>query len=269
MLTPTGAVTSGIGVITSRTSADLSATKRMSRLVTMPMSRPSASTTGTPEIRYRPQSASTSRIVSSGEQVIGLVIMPASDRFTRSTWAAWSSIDRLRCSTPMPPCRAIAIAIRASVTVSIALDTSGIDSSMLRVSRVVVVASARIEVALGRQQQHVVEGQAERQAMLGDIVARSRARSSDWLAGRKIHCAVPSAAVHLSYPVTAAAHGRVPTSHRVEPRSHSAARRGRHSAHVLASDAPAGTTVEGCTTSRIDPFAGDPADPTAELAEPR
>ena len=30
--------------------------------------------------------------------------MPASERFTRSTWSAWSSIDRLRCSTPMPPC---------------------------------------------------------------------------------------------------------------------------------------------------------------------
>ena len=53
-----------------------------------------------------------------------------------STWTAWSSTDRLRCSTPTPPWRAIAIAIRASVTVSIALDTSGIRSVIVRVSRV-------------------------------------------------------------------------------------------------------------------------------------
>jgi hypothetical protein len=49
--TPTGAVTSGIGVITSRTSRFWSVSKRMSRLVTMPTSTPSASTTGAPEMR--------------------------------------------------------------------------------------------------------------------------------------------------------------------------------------------------------------------------
>ena len=31
------------------------------------------------------------------------VTMPASERFTRSTWAACSSMGRLRCSTPRPP----------------------------------------------------------------------------------------------------------------------------------------------------------------------
>ena len=41
----------------------------------------------------------------------------------------------------MPPWRAIAIAIRDSVTVSIALDTSGRRSEMPRVSRVVVSTS--------------------------------------------------------------------------------------------------------------------------------
>src|SRR5215212_3424034 len=79
--------------------------------------------------------------------------MPASDRLTRSTWWAWSWIDRLRCSTPMPPSRAMAIAIRASVTVSIALDSSGMDNSTLRVSRVIV---------LTRLEEHIVEGEAER-----------------------------------------------------------------------------------------------------------
>ena len=51
LLTPTGAVISGILVITSRTLALSSVTNRMSRLVTMPTSVPSPSTTGTPEMR--------------------------------------------------------------------------------------------------------------------------------------------------------------------------------------------------------------------------
>jgi hypothetical protein len=40
-----------------------------------------------------------------GEMVIGSSIMPASDRFTTSTWCAWSSIERLRWMMPSPPCR--------------------------------------------------------------------------------------------------------------------------------------------------------------------
>ncbi len=44
-------MTSGIGVMTSRTGREWSVSKRMSRLVTMPTSTPVASTTGTPEIR--------------------------------------------------------------------------------------------------------------------------------------------------------------------------------------------------------------------------
>jgi hypothetical protein len=79
--------------------------------------------------------------VSSGEQVTGLLTMPASDLFTRSTCDAWSSIDRLRCSTPAPPCRAMAIAIRASVTVSMAEDSSGTRRVMLRESRLEVSTS--------------------------------------------------------------------------------------------------------------------------------
>ena len=90
--------------------------------------------------------------------------MPDSERFTRSTCCAWSSIDRLRCSTPMPPWRAIAIAIRASVTVSIALDTSGTASVDVAGQPGGGVDLARHDVGLGRQQQHVVEGQAERHA---------------------------------------------------------------------------------------------------------
>src|SRR6056297_3223144 len=65
---------------------------------------------------------------------MGLPTMPASDRLTRSTCPAWSSIGRLRCSTPTPPWRAMAIAMRDSVTVSIALETNGIRTAMLRVT---------------------------------------------------------------------------------------------------------------------------------------
>jgi hypothetical protein len=138
---PTWPVTSGIAVMTSRTSRRWSVSNRMSRLVTIPSSIPESSTTGTPEMRYWPHSASASPIEASGPIVIGCATMPASDRLTRSTCWAWSSIDRLRCRTPRPPWRAMAIAIRASVTVSIALDSSGILTSMRLERRVVVSTS--------------------------------------------------------------------------------------------------------------------------------
>src|SRR4051794_11777480 len=127
---PTGAVTKGIGVMTSRTRRVRSVSKRRSRFVTMPSSRPDSSTTGRPDTRYRPHSASTSARVASGPVVTGWLTIPASDRFTRSTWLACSSIGRLRCSTPRPPWRAIAIAIRDSVTVSMGEDSSGTRSEI-------------------------------------------------------------------------------------------------------------------------------------------
>ena len=85
-------------------------------------------------MRNRAHMASTSASVLSGEHVTGSVTIPASDRFTVSTAPACSAAGRLRCSTPIPPARAIAIAIRASVTVSIAELTSGTFSRILRVS---------------------------------------------------------------------------------------------------------------------------------------
>ena len=51
---------------------------------------------------------------------------------------------RFLCSTPTPPWRAIAIAIRASVTVSIGDETSGMRSRCLRVILVLVSASLGI-----------------------------------------------------------------------------------------------------------------------------
>ena len=119
-------------------------TKRMSRLVMIPTSRPSPSTTGRPETLNWPQTRSTSATVASGVVVTGFEIMPDSERLTLSTCAAWSSMERLRCSTPMPPWRAIAIAIRDSVTVSIAAESSGVCRLTRLVSRVVVSASLGI-----------------------------------------------------------------------------------------------------------------------------
>ena len=49
--TPTGAVTSGMGVITSATRRDRSDSNLISRFVTIPRSLPSSLVTGTPEIR--------------------------------------------------------------------------------------------------------------------------------------------------------------------------------------------------------------------------
>ncbi len=88
-----------------------------------------------------PHSASSSAIVASGATVTGSEIIPDSERLTRSTWCAWSAIGRLRCSTPRPPSRAIAIASRDSVTVSIAAETSGMRREISRVRREVVSTS--------------------------------------------------------------------------------------------------------------------------------
>ena len=141
---PTVPVTRPSVVITSRTWVDWRSkadTNRMSRLVMMPTRRPSSSTTGRPEMRYCAHSASTSSIVASGVVVIGSVIMPDSLRLTRSTIDACSAIERLRWMMPRPPSRAMAIARRASVTVSIAADSSGVATVMRRVTREDVSAS--------------------------------------------------------------------------------------------------------------------------------
>src|SRR5215211_415439 len=86
--------------------------------------------------------ASASATVSSGRSVTGSTIIPASERFTLSTSATCSATERLRWTTPMPPSRASAIAILASVTVSIAAETIGTASEISRVRRVRVEASA-------------------------------------------------------------------------------------------------------------------------------
>ena len=107
----------------------------------IPTRRPSSSVIGTPEILYVCMSSSAAATGAAAGSVTGSTIMPASERLTLSTSAACSSTERLRWTTPMPPSRASAIAARASVTVSIAADTIGISSSIVRVRRVRVETS--------------------------------------------------------------------------------------------------------------------------------
>ena len=86
---PTGPVISGIGVITSSTlvvAHSATGVNRRSRLVMMPSSRSSVSTTGKPETRYSPASWSSCSSVASGPMVTGLEMIPVWVRFTRSTW---------------------------------------------------------------------------------------------------------------------------------------------------------------------------------------
>ena len=127
----------------------------------MPTSLPCPSTTGTPEIWNFAIKPTASRSVASGVSVIGLRIIPLSDRFTRSISDACLSIGMFLWITPMPPARAIAIAISLSVTVSIAAATSGTLSVMPRVSREPDVDVLRMDEGVPRRQQHVVERQRE------------------------------------------------------------------------------------------------------------
>jgi hypothetical protein len=122
-------------VISSETCWPGSVAKRTSRLVRMPTSLPVRSTTGTPEMVCSFIRVRASARVASGSMVTGLTTMPDSNFFTLTTCSACASGSRLRWITPMPPACAIAIAICASVTVSMAEATIGMLSGMARVMR--------------------------------------------------------------------------------------------------------------------------------------
>ncbi len=123
------------GVMISATGTSSRSSKRRSRLVTMPTTR-LPSTTGRPEIRFVLCSAIASRTGMSGVMVIGSRSTPASKRLTLATSAACFCGLRFLWTMPMPPSWASVIASGASVTVSIAAETSGRFSAMLRVRRV-------------------------------------------------------------------------------------------------------------------------------------
>ena len=84
---------------------------------------------------------STSRTVMPGAMVIGSFTTPLSKRLTLETSAAWARGAMFLWTMPMPPSCARAIARRASVTVSMAADTSGMLSWMARVSRLLRLTS--------------------------------------------------------------------------------------------------------------------------------
>lgn len=122
---PTGTVMRPSDVIRSATGRVMSVSNRMSRFVRMPTSLPSRSTMGTPLMEYSPISRSASARVACRSSVIGSTIMPDSERFTLRTISACASTDIFLWMTPMPPRRAMAMAICVSVTVSMAADTMG------------------------------------------------------------------------------------------------------------------------------------------------
>ena len=89
-------------------------------------------------------------MVASGPTVTGSVTIPDSERLTRRTCWAWSSMDRLRWRMPIPPWRAMAIAMSDSVTVSIAAESSGVARLILEVSlEVVSTSEGMTSVSLG------------------------------------------------------------------------------------------------------------------------
>ena len=79
--------------MTSRIDRDRLVSKTRSRFVMIPTSWSPSSTIGTPLIEYSDMSRVASLSVASGPRVIGLRIIPLSDRFTRSTCEHCASTD--------------------------------------------------------------------------------------------------------------------------------------------------------------------------------
>ncbi len=110
-------------------------------------------------MRFSCISARASASVAWGWMVTGLTTIPDSNFLTRRTSPACRSGSRLRWMTPMPPAWAMAIAMAASVTVSIAEATMGMFRKMSRVIR------ERMSTSVGRTSEkpgfnkHVVEGE--------------------------------------------------------------------------------------------------------------
>ena len=142
----------GHGCITSLSVIAFIGAKRMSDEVIMPTSLSSESSTGKP-LNFSPMrrfSARRKEMSSSAWKQIGLAMSPLRWFFTFATCAAWSSSSRFLWMQPMPPESAIAIAIGASVTVSIAAEMNGV---FIFVREVSLVSS---EVSSGRKSAYCV-----------------------------------------------------------------------------------------------------------------
>ncbi len=138
---PMGAVTSGSRVMSSETRASIRVSKRKSRLVRMP-TRTGPLVTGMPEILYFCIRSTASWMRLSGSMVTGLRIMPLMERLTMSTSLHCSAMDMFLWMKPIPPSSARALAMTASVTVSMAADSSGMLSLMVLVRRVEMSVAA-------------------------------------------------------------------------------------------------------------------------------
>ena len=146
---PSGAVTRFSLVITLSMSWLISVSNFMSRLVMIPMSLP-LSQMGTPEMRNLAISSSASAKVWPGASQKGFVMTPFSERLTISTCSACWLMDIFLWMIPIPPSRAMAMAMRYSVTVSMAALISGIFRRIFFVSWVCRSTSAgRTSLAAG------------------------------------------------------------------------------------------------------------------------
>mmetsp|Transcript_10142 Transcript_10142/g.28679 ORF Transcript_10142/g.28679 Transcript_10142/m.28679 type:complete len:298 (+) Transcript_10142:593-1486(+) len=134
--TPSSAVTRSFNaVMTELTRTEVrSITKSVSRFVTRPRSLEPIfpfSVTGKPVKPHCLRSSSSSESSMVGWMQTGSMMKPLRYRFTFMTSSDCSWIDMLVWMTPMPPCKAIPIAILDSVTVSMGLETMGVFSLMV------------------------------------------------------------------------------------------------------------------------------------------
>ena len=138
------------GVMSVATVSSGSVRSITSRAVSTPARRPSGWVTIRLVTRSRRMTPWASTSVAPGAMVCGSLITRASARFTRATSATCSSMERKRWMNPIPPARAIAIAMSEPVTVSMFADTTGMASRTLRESRVDTSTSDREAIPLRR-----------------------------------------------------------------------------------------------------------------------
>ena len=112
--------------MTALTGFASSSSNNKSRVVTMPTSFSSAFKIRIPPVPVSSIKFLRSPTVCASVMVIGCSTTKDSAFFTRSIWRACSAIERKRWMIPMPPSRAMAIAISRSVTTSMLADTIGI-----------------------------------------------------------------------------------------------------------------------------------------------
>ena len=164
MSVPGGAVTRrSNGVACAVTGSLAGGSSSRSRGVRMPASRPSAPSRSRLDTSCSRICTRASPTVALAGTRYGSAITRFSARLTRSTIADLVGHRQEAVDDPTPPARAMAIAMRASVTVSMFAAATGTAIVSPRVSRVRVETSERERHAgAPRRQEDVVVGQQER-----------------------------------------------------------------------------------------------------------